>query len=646
MNKRINIAVVFTGINDEYQGKMCFGISEKLRELKNVTVAYFSAYNADFGVKEVEDAENEIFSLINFDVFDALVVIKNNFNNCIDVLENLIAGAKDKGVPVFAMDEKFEGCINILLDTDSAYKEIVDHLIEIHGCRDFIYVGGVEGKPYCADKLAQFKKSLEEHGIEFRSNRCFWGEFYDTPTRKALAKYLDEGNKLPDAFVCANDSMALGICYELEQRGLSVPKDVCVTGFDGIFPNLLHQPALTTVEVPYKKLGYKTIEAVLEYLESPDISTEEIEEKYMIKAKPSFFGSCGCVYDEQKVRNRISKKLSSDIYRRNYMNSYFVKMSTELSTCDDILSYFKVLQGYVDELQVLATYLCYSAEYTVEYGRYDNLLVDYTVPMKSEISDKICAKIISKKGVACEPEYFDKSVILPDMHIEGSDCREFYFVPLHFLSRTFGYIACKVRGDLKSSNFAMFNSWVSYIAISHNNVLQHIKAKRYTGVLEDLYNKDPLTMLLNRRGLFSEQVKLIKYADQNDLSIAVYLFDLDDMKVINDNYGHSAGDNALLIITDCLNAVKGEKDLVCRYGGDEFLVLGVGYDENSAEDFCNRFKQEVAVRCSFNEIKYKLSASYGYFLKKHYKAEDFDVACSQADKNMYKQKKRKKAQVF
>lgn len=642
MNKRINVAVAFSGINDEYQGKMCFGISKKLREINNVTVAYFSALNAELGIDEVQAAENAIFSLINFDIFDALIVIPNNFQSSIEVLSDLVERARAKGVPVFTMDVRFEGCINILIDNVSAYKSLIDHLIDVHGARDLMYVGGVKGKPYCAEKLTQYKKSLAEHDIEFDMNRCLWGEFYDIPARKALSEYLDGGGKLPDAFVCANDSMALGICYELEERGFSIPDDVYVTGFDGIVSNLLHEPALTTVEVPYKDLGYSTLEAVLEYLEDPDTDIEQLEKNHLIKSKPSFFGSCGCIVDERSIRNIITKKLSLESHRRNYMNSYFIKMSTELSTCDDILSYFEVLKKYVDEIQVEAAYLCYSAEYTVPYGRYDDFLVDYTLPSKSEISDKVCAKIICKKNKICEPETFDKTEILPDMLRAGEDHREYYFVPLHFLSRTFGYVACTVRGELESSNFAMFNSWVSYIAISHNNVLQQIKSKRYTGVLEDLYNKDPLTMLLNRRGLFTEQEELIDYAAENDLPVMVFLIDLDDMKGINDRYGHSAGDDALLVITDSLNAVKSDKDIVCRYGGDEFLVFGVGYDKESAEDLGRRFKNEIDSRCRQDKIEYKLSASYGYSISDNYSAEDFDELCSEADKNMYIQKRSKK----
>ncbi|MCD8328928.1 MAG: GGDEF domain-containing protein [Ruminococcus sp.] len=642
MDKRTNIAVAFSGINEEYQGKMCVGISRKLKSLKNVTVAYFSAFNANLGIQEVEDAENEIFSLINFDIFDALVVIPNNFLYCKDVLSALVKRANDSNTPVFAMDIACDGCKNILINNVPAYKKLVDHLIDVHGLKDLMYVGGVKDKPYCAEKLTQFKKSLADHGMEFDIERCLWGEFYDGAAKRELAKYLDNGGKLPEAFVCANDSMALGICYELEERGYTVPEDVYVTGFDGIITNLLHQPAITTVEVPYQELGGKTLEAVLDYLQNPS-EDNDVEKKYSIVSDPSFFGSCECVADERMIRNQISKNLSVDLYRRNYMNSYFVKMSTDLSTCNDMETYFKTLEHYVNEIQVKSIYLCYSLEYTLSYERYDSFLENYSIPSKAQLSDDICAKIIYKHGKICEPEVFKKQEILPDMFVSGDDCREYYFVPIHFLSRTFGYVACEVRGDLESGNSAMYNSWVSYIAISHNNVLEQIKSKRYTDVLEDLYNKDSLTMLLNRRGLLTQQAEKIDCITENNLSVMLFLLDLDNMKGINDGFGHAAGDEALLLIAESLNEVKGEEDIVCRYGGDEFLLFGIGYDEAAAEEFGRRLEKEISRRGEENQVKYDLSASFGYSISKNYTAEHLDELCSEADTNMYIHKRSKKA---
>ncbi len=639
MKKRINIAVAFSGINDEYQGKMCWGISEKVKEFDNITVAYFAPFNTALGIKELDSAENAIFSLINFDFFDALIVVPGNFSSNLPLLEGLVKRASDKGVPVFSMDTELEGCVNILIDNAPAIRNIIDHIIEVHGARDIIYVGGVKGKPYCEDKLSQFKASLAAHGIEFDENHCLWGEFYDIAARRELSKYLDEGGALPDAFFCANDAMALGICYELEERGYKIPDDVMITGFDGFMANLVHDPPITTVEVPYKDLGYNTVAAIIDYFENNNTDAEYLKNKYYIKAKPSFFGSCGCVGDDRVVRNSITKRLSGDSYRKNYMNSYLIRMSTVLSSCDSITEYFEALKKYVDEMKVKSVYFCYSEEYTKQYDKDDAFLVDYTIPVKTEISDKICAQIIRYNEKIQEPIYFNKSDILPALHVSNERSIEFLFTPLHFLSRTFGYVACEVKGDLQSSNSALFNLWVNYIAIAHDNVREKIKSARYTAVLEELYNRDFLTKLLNRRGLFAKLDGVLEEIKAKRLPVMVFIADLDDMKGINDTYGHSAGDAALLIISESLDEVCDPRDFVCRYGGDEFIAFGIGYDNSRAEDFGERFERAVKIRSDRNGASYDVKASYGFSICNDFsKVEDFDGLVSKADKKMYQQK--------
>lgn len=644
MKKRINIAVAFSGINDEYQGKMCWGISEKVSEFDNITVAYFAPFNADLGAEEIVNAENTIFSLINFEFFDALILVTSNFSSNLPLLKSLIKRAADSGVPVFSMDKELDGCVNILIDNVPAIRKLIDHIIEVHGARDIIYVGGVKGKPYCEEKLSQFKASLAAHGMEFDESRCLWGEFYDIAVRRELKKYLDGGGELPDAFFCANDAMALGICYELEERGYKIPEDVIITGFDGFMANLVHDPTITTVEVPYKKLGYNAVCAVIDYFQNGNTDTEYLRNKYLITAEPSYFGSCGCVGDDKAVRNAISKRLSGDSYRKNFMNSYLIRMSTVLSSCESITEYFDALKKYVDEMQVNSVYFCYSEEYTKQYDKEDPFLVDYTIPQKTELSDRICAKIIRRNAQIQEPVYFYKKDMLPDLHSNENHSIEYLFTPLHFLSRTYGYVACEVKGDLQSSNSALFNLWVNYIAIAHDNVREKIKSARYTAILEELYNRDFLTKLLNRRGLFAALDLSLREIRDNRLSVMVFIADLDDMKGINDNYGHSAGDAALMIISDSLCEVSQARDLLCRYGGDEFVVFGIGYDQRRAEAFGRLFENEVKRRSDKNGAIYEVSASYGYSISGDFSdPEDFDLLVSKADNQMYQSKQMRKS---
>ena len=88
-------------------------------------------------------------------------------------------------------------------------------------------------------------------------------------------------------------------------------------------------------------------------------------------------------------------------------------------------------------------------------------------------------------------------------------------------------------------------------------------------LLQDEACRDYLTGLLNRRGFFNT----IDAMRNEDLPLALYLFDLDDLKKINDRYGHDVGDELLCFFGDLLRQNTREGDILCRYGGDEFIVV-------------------------------------------------------------------------
>ena len=92
---------------------------------------------------------------------------------------------------------------------------------------------------------------------------------------------------------------------------------------------------------------------------------------------------------------------------------------------------------------------------------------------------------------------------------------------------------------------------------------------RRESALEDEANRDPLTGVLNRRGLQAAIASLRK----EDMPLAVCLFDLDDLKMVNDTYGHDMGDRMLSAFAELLLRQTGGEDIQCRFGGDEFMVI-------------------------------------------------------------------------
>jgi diguanylate cyclase len=130
---------------------------------------------------------------------------------------------------------------------------------------------------------------------------------------------------------------------------------------------------------------------------------------------------------------------------------------------------------------------------------------------------------------------------------------------------------------------------------------------------EQRADQDPLTRLLNRRGWDRRARALVRQADSSEKSIGVAFFDLDNFKEINDTHGHAAGDVLLEEISRRLTDAVRAEDLVCRWGGDEFVVLFQGTDQEDCLGAVKRVKQQIeAEHVPFEGQSLEVSTSAGF----------------------------------
>lgn len=105
---------------------------------------------------------------------------------------------------------------------------------------------------------------------------------------------------------------------------------------------------------------------------------------------------------------------------------------------------------------------------------------------------------------------------------------------------------------------------------------------------------DPMTKLLNRRGLERNLFTIVPHCVRNEVPVAVVLLDIDNFKQYNDNFGHSSGDECIKKVTkEIHDATRRKTDLAARIGGEEFLVFLTGVTEETAMNWALRLQESI-----------------------------------------------------
>ena len=157
---------------------------------------------------------------------------------------------------------------------------------------------------------------------------------------------------------------------------------------------------------------------------------------------------------------------------------------------------------------------------------------------------------------------------------------------------------------------------------------------------------DELTSLLNRRGFAIVAAKMLGQTTRHNRELSVLMIDSDNLKQVNDKYGHKAGDQLLMTLVKIIQGQLRDTDVLARYGGDEFVVLLPEAGANGAFEVAERIRQSVSkAALEFNGKSIRLTVSMG-IASYPTDGRTLDALVDNADKAMYKAKMKGRDQVF
>lgn len=183
-------------------------------------------------------------------------------------------------IPVITVDREIEGLKTkgkITVDNISGAYSGVKHMIE-RGYKRILHLGGpITSKP-SLDRLEGYKKALSDFGIPFDPELCYEGNYTSEWGYKGVKNALDKGIAF-DGIFCGNDMIAIGVIKALNEKGIKVPDDIGVLGFDNIYMATVVTPNLTTVSQPNYQMGYTAAEMLIHIIMNPSSNIKEVELK-------------------------------------------------------------------------------------------------------------------------------------------------------------------------------------------------------------------------------------------------------------------------------------------------------------------------------------------------------------------------------
>jgi LacI family transcriptional regulator, galactose operon repressor len=150
-------------------------------------------------------------------------------------------------------------------------------------------VSGRADSPDNRTRSRAFETEAAAAGAEIDTGPAWQGNYSAAGGANVITSLLDGGRRLPRAILCANDQTALGVTYALAQRGIRVPQDVAITGFDDV-PVAKHlHPPLTTIRQPMQELGATAFEVLYERISEGRGKSDTVLPVELVIRE-----SCGC----------------------------------------------------------------------------------------------------------------------------------------------------------------------------------------------------------------------------------------------------------------------------------------------------------------------------------------------------------------
>jgi DNA-binding LacI/PurR family transcriptional regulator/anti-anti-sigma regulatory factor len=305
-----------------------------------------------------EAQANVLYDLVGAENVDGLVIWSTILAYHVGAEEVRVFCERYRPLPIVSVALSLEGFPSVIVDNYQGMRDAVLHLIEAHGYRRIAFIRGPAGHPEAEDRYRAYADALAEYDIPLDPDLVAPGDFKRRQGTKAIDLLLDQRRASFEAVVAANDVSAFGALEALRARGIHVPDDIAVVGFDDTEESAHSIPPLTTAQQSYVEMGKQATMMLLAQLQG-----DEVPEHVVVPSKLVVRQSCGCM-SSQVVQAAVEDATPSQVTmatakqpkaafsaQRNQITSEMVKSLKVTSAGTEIEWAEQLFDAFVAELE-------------------------------------------------------------------------------------------------------------------------------------------------------------------------------------------------------------------------------------------------------------------------------------------------------
>lgn len=550
MTKRKRIGFLVGRVWKYYAQELLSGVLAEAQR-RDMDVLVFTVLDENVWHPAHDQGERNILRLIDCNRLDGMLLAVDTFEQASLRTEVERFLCTSCTVPLVTIEIPCErSAANVIVNDCAAMDELVTHMITAHGCRKFLLFNGPLHHVQSRERQKGFLQALERFGIPFDTAKDVVEGDYWIHAAKRLGEALLAGERpFPDVIVCTSDMMALTLCDTLRAGGVRIPEQVAVTGFDGTQMAYDYVPRLTTYYRPSRDAGAEAMCRLYEIITGIPATPLPGTGGVLELGK-----SCGCdtaIPPRSELRQNAGYLYSKR--DNDYLDRNISALVTEVSTLQEIVARLYA-EVWLLPNAVYSLCLCEDWE-SDEFCRTDGY-----------------ADTMFRLDATGKETFFQTKNLIPELDANREKPSVFYFTPVHFNERCFGYSVLQYEGiDFFDMLYRRWSRDIS-AGLEFLRVKNHLNRTHRAQYLSAI--RDPLTGIFNATSAEGFLREYMEQAMEQTLPLLLLSASIMQLRSINDSFGHTAGNEIILVTANAMQSVCRSGEVCIRIGGNAFLVLG------------------------------------------------------------------------